>query len=335
VKAAVLMDRKKILIEERPIPLISEEQVLIKVEYSGICGSDIHSYNDLMFPVGTILGHEFSGTIIQVGAKVTDRQVGQKVVARPPGLCSCRYCQNGQLAYCDNHFDNTIGLKIQGGFAEYVAAYPYQAIPLPSEVTNKEAAQMEPLAVSVHAVNNSGIKVGDSVMIIGGGPIGLLILQLVKRAGARKIIVVETSSRRREKAKELGADVVIDPIAQSPMEYIAENPISIDMAFECVGREVTTNYAICCCRKGSKIVLVGAVTHPIKIDQLKVIQKGLTLQASMGYFVDDFQNAINLTATKVIDVDTLVSHVLPLDQIDDGFQLLANPENALKILITP
>jgi len=288
-----------------------------------------------MFPAGTILGHEFAGTIVQIGAKVTDRQVGQRVVARPPGLCSCRYCQTGQLAYCDNHFDNTIGLKIQGGFADFVAAYPYQALPLPSEVTTREAAQMEPLAVSVHAVNNSGIKVGDSVMIIGGGPIGLLILQLVKRAGARKIILVETSPRRRAKAQELGADVVIDPIAQSPMEYLAANPLAIDMAFECVGREVTTGYAISCCRKGSKIVLVGAVTQPIKIDQLKVIQKGLTLQASMGYFVDDFQNAINLTAAKLIDVDSLVSHVLPLAEIDNGFQLLANPENALKILVTP
>lgn len=335
MKVAVLMDRKKILIEERPIPAIGEDQVLIKVEYSGICGSDIHSYNDLMFPAGTILGHEFAGTIAQVGTKVTEHQVGQRVVARPPGLCGCRYCQNGQLAYCDNHFDNTIGLKIQGGFAEYVAAYPYQAVRLPEELTTREAAQMEPLAVSVHAVNNSGIKLGDSVLIIGGGPIGLLILQLVKRAGARKIIMVETSSRRRDKAKELGADVVIDPIAQSPMDYLAANPLSIDMAFECVGREVTTNYAICCCRKGSRIVLVGAVTQPIKIDQLKVIQKGLTLQASMGYFVDDFQNAINLTATKKIDVETLVSHVLPLDEIDNGFQLLANPENALKILVTP
>lgn len=301
MKAAVLVDRKQIVIEDRPVPSISDDQVLIKVEYSAICGSDVHSYHDLMFPAGTIMGHEFAGTIAKVGANVKERFVGQRVVARPPGLCSCNYCQNGQLALCENHFDNTIGLKIQGGFAEYVAAYPYQAVTLPEEVSVKDAAQMEPLAVSVHAVNDSGIKVGDVVMITGAGPIGLLVLQLVKAAGASKTIVVETSPRRREKAKELGADIVIDPIAQSPMDYFAANPLSIDMAFECVGREETTGYAISCCRKGAKIVLVGAVTRPIKIDQLKVIQHALTLQASMGYFVDDFHNAIKLMAAKLID----------------------------------
>ena len=212
----------------------------------------------------------------------------------------------GYRSVFQNHFDNTIGLKIQGGFAEYVAAFPYQAIPLPEELSNKDAAQMEPLAVSVHAVNNSGIKVGDVVMITGGGPIGLLVLQLVKRAGASKVVMVETSPARREKAKELGADIVIDPIAQSPMDYLEKNPLSIDLAFECVGREVTTGYAIDCVRKGARIVLIGAVTVPIKINQLKVIQHGLDLQASMGYFVDDFYNAIRLTAAKMIDVDTLV-----------------------------
>lgn len=333
MKVAMLMDRKKIEIQEVPVPELLENQVLVKVSYASICGSDVHAYNDLMFAPGTVLGHEFSGMIERVGPKAKGHQVGDRVVLRPPGLCGCTYCEKGEFALCDEHFDNTLGLKIQGGFADYVAAYDFQAIPLPETISLKDAAQMEPLAVCVRAVNSAGVKLGDKVLIYGCGPIGLVMLQLVKLYGASEVYTIDTSPSRLEKSRELGADMALNPLHDDVVAIL--KPLGLDMIYDCVGREVTINTSMEIIRKGAKIVMVGATTEKTALDQLKWVQKGLTIQASMGYFVEDFHRAVALAAAGKVDFETLVSHVMPLAQINEAMELLTNPETALKILLTP
>jgi len=186
MKAAVLSGARQILIKDVPRPEPGPDEVLVKVEYGGICGSDIHAYHDLTFPIGTILGHEFTGTIAKLGDPSSGFQEGQRIVARPAGMCGeCEWCHRGELGLCKDHLQNTLGLNLAGGFAEYVKMKSYQAISLADEISFQEGAQLEPLAVSFHAVKLAPLRVGEAVAIFGAGPIGLLVLQLVRAAGAR------------------------------------------------------------------------------------------------------------------------------------------------------
>ena len=336
MKAAILTAKQQITISDIAKPVPTQGEVLIRVEYCGICGSDVHAYETLMFPVGTILGHEFAGVIADVGPGVTKHQIGERVVVRPPGICDCEWCLKGELALCAQHFDNTVGLKIPGGFGDYVVVKDFQAIKLPASISFQQAAQFEPLAVSLHAVNNSGLRVGDTVVVFGAGPIGLLTLRGAKLAGAGKIYVVEKSPMRQAMATKFGADYVLDPGAIDIVETVLDSePFGVNMIFECVGKEVTLDASLRLVRKGGQIVMLGASAQPVVIDQLKWLQKGVTIRASMGYFVEDFTTAIKATALGMYDLDSLVTDVILLDDLEDGIKRLRNPEQALKILVRP
>ncbi len=336
MKAAILAGKGSVVIKDIPRPKPGKGEVLVKVMVCAICGSDVHSFESLMFPIGTILGHEFSGIIEEVGPEVTRVKKGDRVVVRPPGICGCDYCNRGQFALCDNHFDNTVGLKIPGGYAEYVVVDAYKAIPLDDTISFEQAAQIEPLSVCVRGVTAGAPKLGDRIVIIGGGPIGLLVLQLLKHTGASRIYMVEVAEKRRRMAAELGADCVINPVVEDPIASIlAVEKGGVDMVFECVGREVTINTGLEICKKGGKILMLGATLEQVKLNQLKMLQRAITLQASMGYYVDDFNVALRLVVKDMVNLDVLVSHVIGLDEVESALKMLHNPEQALKVLIKP
>jgi (R,R)-butanediol dehydrogenase/meso-butanediol dehydrogenase/diacetyl reductase len=334
MKAAVLTGERQITLREMATPRIEKDEVLVKVEYAGICGSDVHAYKSLIFPVGTILGHEFAGIVTEVGEEVKTVKPGQRVVARPPGICGqCEWCHRGEFALCSKHFENTLGLRIPGGFAEYVKMKDYQAIPLPESISFKEAAQCEPLAVCFRGAHAGEIRVGDAVIIFGAGPIGLLVLQLIRLRGARPIFVIEKSRRRREKAIELGADYVWEPFPGLLDTIQKIENAGVRLIYDCVGIEETLQQGLEVVKPGGKIVMIGATAKPVTLNQLRWLQRGITVVASMGYFVDDFAAAIRGLQKKMINVEGLVSHTLPLEEIEKGIQLLENPDQALKILI--
>jgi len=334
MKAAVLTGERQMAIKDVAIPRIGKDELLVKVEYAGICGSDVHAYKSLIFPVGTILGHEFSGTVSEVGTEVKTVKPGQRVVARPPGICGeCEWCHRGELALCSKHFETTLGLQIPGGFAEFVKMKEYQAILLPENVSLEEAAQCEPLAVCFRGSHSTELKVGEPILIFGAGPIGLLILQLVRLRGASPIFVIEKSRRRREKAMELGADYVWEPSSDLPNSLRKNEKAGVRLIYDCVGIEETLQLGLEIAKPGGKIVMIGATAKPVTLNQLRWLQRGITIVASMGYFIDDFAFALRALEKKMINVETLVSHILPLEDIEKGIRLLENPDQALKILI--
>ena len=336
MKAAVLTGQRQIAIRDVPKPEPGPGEVLVKVEYAGICGSDVHAYKSLIFPVGTILGHEFTGTISAVGTGVSRLRPGQRVVARPAGICGeCEWCRRGELALCVKHLENTPGLKLPGGFAEYVKLYDYQALPLPEAISLQEGAQLEPLAVCCRAVHAAPGRAGDAVVIFGAGPIGLLVLQLARLSGARPVTVVEKSSARRRKAGELGAEHVLEPSADLVKRIREREEHGPKLVFDCVGNEETVNRSLEAVRSGGQVVMIGASAKPFPVNQLRWLQRGITVIASMGYFVDDFGAAIGVLEKRLVDVASLVSHVIPLGEIEKGIQSLEDPEQALKVLVRP
>lgn len=338
MKAAVLKDKLEIAICNVEKPVIEPKQVLVKVELCGICGSDIHAFTDLTFPPGTILGHEFSGTISEIGAEVTGWGIGQRVAVRPCGVCGqCFWCTNGQISLCPTHMETTLGLKTPGAFAEFIAVQEYQLYALPDNITFEQAAQLEPLTVCVHAVRLADIKLGDTVLIYGAGPLGLLIYQLVRMSGAHEIYIVEKSNLRKKLATNLGASNVYDPEEMDSGVFTQQLPKNgVDIVFECAGVSETIQESFKVVRKGGKIILLGISPHPVSINQFEWVFKGIEVKASIGYFVGEFEVAIDLLRSGLINVDSLVSNIIRLDDIvDEGFMQLLSPDNAAKVLVKP
>jgi (R,R)-butanediol dehydrogenase / meso-butanediol dehydrogenase / diacetyl reductase len=312
--------------------------VLVKVKAVGICGSDVHAFTHLTFPPGTIMGHEFAGVISGIGPGITKWKVGDRVAIRPCGVCKeCFWCKNGQISLCPTHMNTTLGLKTPGAYAEYVSVPEYQLYSLPENIAFEQAAQLEPVTVCLHALNMGELKVGDHVLIYGAGPLGLLIYQLAKMAGANEIYIVEKSQFRREKALALGAKYVFPPEEFEKSGLAALLPRKgADVVFECAGVQNTIQESFEMVRKGGRIILLGISPEPIQLDHFKWIVKGVEVRASIGYFEGDFEIALHLVANQRINVDTLVSDIISLDDIvDKGFNKLLSPEGVLKILVNP
>ena len=338
MKAAVLKGKMDIRIENIEAPVLNSNQVLVKVKAVGICGSDVHAFTHLTFPPGTIMGHEFAGVIAEIGPGITKWKVGDKVAIRPCGVCGeCFWCKNGQISLCPTHMQTTLGLKTPGAYAEYVSVPEYQLYLMPENITYEQAAQLEPVTVCIHALNMAEVKIADNVLIYGAGPLGLLIFQLARMAGANEIYVVEKSKYRRQKALDLGAKYVFPPEEFSKSRIIELLPRKgVDIVFECAGVQSTIQESFEMVRKGGRIILLGISPQPIQLDHLKWIVKGVEVKASMGYFENDFRIALNLLANQKINVDTLTSDIISLDDIvDKGFNKLLSPEGVLKILVNP
>lgn len=338
MKAAVLKDKFDIAICDVEKPTPGPREVLVKVAACGICGSDVHGFTDLTFPPGTILGHEFAGTIAEIGEEMTGWEIGQRVAVRPCGVCGqCFWCTNGQISLCPTHLETTLGLKTPGAFAEFVAVPDYQLYALPESIAFEQAAQLEPLAVCVHAVRLADVELGDAILIYGAGPLGLLIYQLVRMFGVQKICVVEKSSWRRELAAKLGASDVFDPEGFDAGGLTRQLPKhGADIVFECAGATATIQKSFEVVRKGGRIILLGISPHPVSINHVDWIFKGIEAKASIGYFVGEFEIALELLKSGSIDVESLVSNIIRLDDIvDRGFKQLLSPENTAKILVKP
>ena len=338
MKAAVLKDRYKIEIEERPTPRPGPGEVLVKVAVAGICGSDLHAFTHLNFPIGTVMGHEFSGTIEEIPDGEARWKKGQRVAVRPCGVCGeCYWCKSGQIAICPTHMHTTLGLERPGGFAEYVIVPTYMLYDLPEEITLAQAAQLEPITVCVHALKMSRLTKGDNILIYGAGPIGLLLFQILRDAGADRILIVEPSTKRRELAARLGCAEIF-----SPDEFRLEDTtakmerLGVDIVFDCAGAKSTLQQSFDAVRKGGQIVMLGIQPEPVAFDQFKWIVKGIDVQASMGYFLGEFEVALQLLKEHRIEVDSLVTDIIALDDIEElGFKRLLDPEQSVRVLILP
>ena len=335
---AKLVAPEKISLENVEIPTPGENEVLVKVKVCGICGSDIHSYkgkHPFVHPP-IVLGHEFSGVIHRVGDGVKNFSSGDRVVVEPNIVCGkCYNCLHGRYNICTNL--KVIGcVGYDGAFSEYIVVPENKVLKLPDGISFDDAALVEPLAVAVHAVRKSGQKIGDRVLILGAGTIGLLTLQVANLAGAREVIITDLLSYRLEKAKNLGADKVINPELEDLVELIHKEygKEGIDLIYDCVGVDKTISQAIQIARKGTRIMVVGVPEEKIKIDLSLIQDRELEIIGSLMYIREDFIEAIDLVQKEKIKADSFVTHHFKLKDIEKAFRLVTEgKEKILKVLI--
>ena len=295
---------------------------------SGICGTDIHILEgEYLGAYPVIPGHELSGVVKQVGQAVSRIKVGDKVAVEPNIACdNCSYCLNNQQNFCENW--QAVGVTLPGGMAEYVIA-PEKAVFDIGELEFEEGAFVEPLSCVLHGVQKTCIRLADRVVILGAGPIGILLLQAVNVQGAQSVTVVELDQARAEAAQAVGADQVYRSLDDLPKDAFE---VIIDATGVIPVMKRTPEFA----RKGGKILLFGVPPKTtVEFDAFTLFLKGLTILTSYTSVRNSLQ-AIDLLKNKRINVKPLISHRLPLAEFKHGVNLIKNKqEDVKKVLITP
>ena len=334
MKAAIFRGMRKIDITDAPKPKPNPNEVLIKVRYCGICGSDVGSYKTGTYEEGLIIGHEFSGKIVELGREVGGWQLGDRVVANGVRPCGkCYFCRHNRPSLCDNL--QMCGVSFDGGFAEFVKVPSDILYKIPESISDEEATLIDPLSNCIHAVRHSSLQLGDRVLIVGAGPIGLLTLQCVKEAGASAVYVSEVSDKRRSMAQKLGAAAAYDPSKDNL--YVKMDEVTggtgPDVLFECAGTPHTLREAVTLVRKGGQVFVISICEEPVEADFMTPVLNELDIRGSYcGY--EEYPYAIDFIARKRVDVKSLISDVIPLEYlVDRGFEVLAKPRTeAVKII---
>lgn len=329
VKTSPGYDNVEVL--EREEPKATGDKVKIKVEYSGICGSDIHSfkgeYKNIKAPV--TLGHEFSGVVVEVGENVKNVKVGDKVTSETTfETCgSCIYCESKDYNLCSTR--KGIGTQVDGSFAEYVLSREESVHVLPKNVSLLAAALTEPLACCAHAaMEKTTVNEDDVVLIIGPGPIGLLLAQVVKAQGAKVILSgVEKDRDRLEIGRNLGIDRTVNVMAEKLDDVVLEmtNGNGVHKVFDCSGFMPAVNDALKLIRKKGVFVQVGLFAKQMnEMDQESIIQRELEYIGSRSQKPSSWIKAIDLLSTGKVNAEALVTKVVGLDQFKDGIESLMN-----------
>ncbi|VFR54319.1 Threonine dehydrogenase and related Zn-dependent dehydrogenases [plant metagenome] len=345
MKAARWHGAKDIRVERIAVPVVGPQEVKIEVAYCGICGNDLHEYIDgphvictephpitgMTFPV--TLGHEYCGTVVEVGAEVADLQVGARVTVEPEFRCGkCHFCKRGQYNLCNSM--GFSGLAADGGLARYAVIPSYMVYPIDDGVSFKEAAVMEPAAVALFAVRKSELKVGDSCAIFGAGPIGLFITMFAHLQGAANIVVIDPSAQRRVKAKELGASLVYDPTQTDAVAEIKKlTKIGVDVAFEAVGLQATLDGCMDSVRKDGTTFIVGLSHGRATFNALATVFRETKIDASVGYR-HVYPELISLVVNKRVDLTRVITKIISIgDIVEEGFVSLSSDKRQVKVLI--
>ena len=323
MKAAVYHGPGDLRVEEVPVRKLKDNEVKIQVKYCGICGTDIHIFHgdggccDVTPPL--VPGHEFSGVVAEVGAGVKAVKVGDRVTGDPNDMCGeCYFCKNGMQHFCKNNIG--IGTTVDGGFAEYVIMREKQVYKLSDELNFIEAAMAEPISCCLHGIDLCNIKAGDTVLVMGGGPIGMIMMQLAKNAGASKVIMSEPVEEKREQALKLGATKTIDPLHEDVEAVLAEYCENVNVVIECVGNVHTQADAVRFAGKGATIMYFGLAapeeSFPIRPDDIFKKELHITSSYINPY---SFERAIQILESGTVELESLITNVVPLDDIADVF----------------
>lgn len=341
MKVAVMLGIGKMGWETRPIPQPKDDEVLVKLEYVGICGSDIHYYEngrigDFIVQPPFVLGHEPGGTVVEVGKNVTTLKVGDRVALEPGKTCGhCEQCRTGKYNLCpDVQFFATP--PVDGVFQEYVAHVADLCFKLPDNVSTMEGALIEPLAVGFHAANQGHAHIGQRVVVFGSGCIGLMAMMACKAEGVNNVYVVDIMPKRLAKAKELGATEVINSKEEDLFARLDEltDGKGVDLCIDTSGNEICTNQAIKACKKGATIVLVGypaSGTEKIYINP--ILDKELIIKSVFRYR-HIYPMAIEAVANGKVNVKDVVTNVFDFDDIQNAMDLsVSDKANIVKSVI--
>jgi (R,R)-butanediol dehydrogenase/meso-butanediol dehydrogenase/diacetyl reductase len=338
MQVGLVTGRGRIELREFPDPKPTPGRAVVQIRYCGICGTDLHAYQSGEPYNPAICGHEWSGEVSAVGSGVTGVREGDRVAIGIATACGqCATCRRGDAAHCETAFMGAIGVgpmvAPHGGFASAIAIDAARIYPVMAALSDIEAAMLEPATVAVHAVRRTDMRLGDVAVVLGAGPIGLLVAQ-----AARAIVVVEPEPGRRALASQVGADAVIDPIARPDLAAaIAEasgRPV-IDVVFECAGIPPTINQSVSLVRRGGVVSLVGMPNRPAEIQAAEWMIKEVRLSSSLAYLREEFDIAQHLVADGRLQLEPLHSDTVPLAGMDGAFARLSQSPNDIKILVDP
>jgi 2-desacetyl-2-hydroxyethyl bacteriochlorophyllide A dehydrogenase len=338
MKAAVYTGARTVAVEERPVPVPSAGEVVIAVEYCGICGTDLHSVMEGWGRPGAILGHEYSGRIAAVGPGVGGWAVGDAVTAEPGRVCgTCEFCAGGRPSLCREYMALLLSGAWPGAFAEFVPVSASQLHRIPPGLGPRAAALTEPLAVALHAITRSRFARGQAALVTGAGPLGCLHVAALKAMGAGRVIVTEPSPARRAATYAAGADRVVAPQEFDPPESpLLEADDAVDVAFECSGNPAAFTAALAQLRPGGTLVIVGTGMVRPELDHHRVIVNELIVTGALNYDATGFDDALRLLGSGALPVDALIAPgAVPLTSIMPAMEDLAAGHTAAKVLVAP
>ncbi len=333
----VMTSPGKIVFENKEIPSYNENQVLLRIRRIGICGSDIHvSHGEHPFTSYPVTqGHEVSGEVVEIGKNITTLSVGDKVLIEPQVVCGeCHPCRNGKYNLCEKL--KVMGFQTTGAASEYFVVDEKNATKVPSTMTFDQAAMLEPVAVGVHAVNRFKNIEGSKVVVLGCGPIGILLAMVCKAMGAKEVLITDIVDYRLNLAKSCGIDYAVNTKEKSLDEAVLNHfgKDRADVIFDCAGNNITMGQAISTARKGSTIILVAVFAGMANIDLAVLNDHELTLDSTMMYRHEDFLKAIELVDSGKIKLEPLMSKHFKFKEYSDAYQYIAdNPEQTMKVLI--
>lgn len=337
MKASRFLGNKTFAVTDLPTPHAGPGELVLRNQVCGVCGTDVHIYHgesgsaDVNPPV--VLGHEYSGEVVEVGEGVTGFAVGDHVTVDPNIYCGhCVYCQNGKKQLCPSM--EAIGVTRDGGFAQYSLIPASQAFKLEPTVPWEAAAMAEPLACCLHGIDLAGIQVGDKVCVVGGGAIGLLMVQLAKLSGASQIVLSEPNEKRRQVGLQLGANAALDPTRPDAQEAFAQVlDGGANVVIECVGNVPAVKSAFQFAGKGATVLLfsVPKVDATFDLPLFDVYKKELTIK---GSFVnpDTHARAVALINSGKVDFGPIITHRFPLDQLPEAIAMQMS-DASIKVVV--
>ena len=343
MKALVLEEYGHLVYKDAPDPQVGPEDVLIQVKACGICGSDIHgmdgSTGRRIPPL--IMGHEASGVVVELGARVTEWKVGDGVTLDSTIYCGeCHFCRRGLVNLCTNH--RVLGVSCRdyrqhGAFAEYVSVPQRTLYPLPDGVSFEQAAMVEALSVAVHAVARTPMSLKDTAIVVGTGMIGLLVVQVLRAKGCRRIIAVDLDPNRLDLARTLGADVALNPKSDDVVSEVLRctDGRGADIALEAVGNSTTVSLAIQCLRMRGSLTLIGNLSPEVELPLQTIVMRELNLFGSCRS-CGGYPDCLDMISRGDVSVDALISAVVPLSDGPHWFERLRKGEaGLLRVILTP
>lgn len=327
----------KVRFLDREITGLEPDQVLVKVRASAICGSDLHIARGLhpSAPLPVTIGHEFSGDVAAVGSAVTKVRVGQRVTVEPSIVCGkCDACRHGEYSYCE-HISFTYR-NGDGSMAGYVVVKEPYVYELPDYLTYETGALIEPLAVATHAVRRADIRLGETVLIIGAGAIGMMVAAMCRRAGAAEVIIADFSDSRLEMALQVGATVAVNS-GRIDLEQEAARLThgrGVDKSFECVGRESCFNQAIMTLKRDGTASIIGIYEKPqVQFTASRLVTHEIHIQGAQSYCWDF---PIAIAAARDLPLEKFVTHTFPLSQPQQALDTALDPKSgSIKVVVKP
>ncbi len=350
MKVAALYGKGDVRIEERPIPVPGPNQMVVKIQYVGVCGTDLEFYKGAYPPfvkLPMVLGHENVGTVAAVGEGVTDYKVGDRLLCGPPSHCAedCPSCRRGETNICINGFPRTAGIGgPDGGYAEYYLVQDVahtMLVPIPDDVDFKDAVLFDVICVALHGVRKSNFKVGDNVVVSGTGSIGLSAIQFLKAGGANKIIALGTSPSKYPLLKEYGADYCLNPKELgenlgAEIRKILGSEVGADVVFECAGNmNSLSNCIFHCVKPGGQVAVIGTIQEPMNIVPGSFSIHEPDIIFTFVYTEEEVRMYLEMLAAGKIAFPNMVTDIIPLSDCVEKALDRKDRSGMIKILIDP